>query len=259
MSQSVTQTRYAIVAEGLSRRQAEDLNLLLASAAIEARIGQALYVPAAETTGRARWVVEVDRGDLERARRLIASEENSPPASADPPPLALGHRAGAYWVVGLILTNALIWYAMEMSGGSETRSTLLRFGASMTELIGAGQWWRTVSAVFLHIGARHLIGNSILLLVLGLICLREWGPGRLLFIYLFSGVLGNWAGFAFGSAVALKAGASGAILGLLGRPGRNPRATDASQPRAALAIQGLACARHARRVLRLCRRRASHI
>ena len=105
---------------------------------------------------------------------------------------------------------------MEQHGGSQNSATLLRFGAVTSALLAAGEWWRTVTAMFLHIGARHLLGNMALLSVLGVISLPMWGPGRLLFIYVMSGMLGNWAGFLFGSATGLKAGASGAILGLLG-------------------------------------------
>lgn len=131
-------------------------------------------------------------------------------------PVALGGVAGGCWVVGLAAANALIWWAMEAAGGSTARATLLRFGAVTSELLRAGEWWRAVSAVFLHIGARHLVGNSLILLVLGLITQRAWGAGRMMFVYVLSGMLGNWASFVFGSGEALKAGASGAILGLLG-------------------------------------------
>ena len=100
---------------------------------------------------------------------------------------------------------------MEHHGGSQNHSTLIRYGAITSARIADGQWWRTVTAIFLHIGARHLIGNLATLLVLGVITLRLWGPGRVLFLYVVSGILGNWAGFFFGSSVALKAGASGAM------------------------------------------------
>lgn len=133
-----------------------------------------------------------------------------------PPELTVGSSAGLYWIVGLILVNALVWWVTEHRGGSEDLATLRRFGAVQTALVWAGEWWRLITAQFLHIGARHLFGNMVLLGLLGVMTLRMWGPGRLLFLYVVSGLVGNVAGLLFGSATALKAGASGAILGLLG-------------------------------------------
>lgn len=191
-----------------SRDRAEELHLLLQSLGIDAHVlfdAQAEYGP---------WVIEVETARYAEAQRLIDEEEEEPTPA--PPESMLEAHSGLHWVIGLMLPNAVIWWVMEQAGGSEDSATLLRFGAVTSSLLAAGEWWRTVTAMFLHMGVRHLVGNMALLLVLGGLVLRMWGPGRLLFIYVLSGMLGNWAGFLFGSAVALKAGASGAILGLLG-------------------------------------------
>lgn len=105
---------------------------------------------------------------------------------------------------------------MEQHGGSQDRPTLLRFGAITSSRLSDGEWWRLVTALFIHIGVRHLIANMAVLIALGVLTLPAWGLGRFCFVYVLSGMLGNLAGFAFGSSVAVKAGASGAILGLLG-------------------------------------------
>ena len=191
-----------------SRERAEELHLLLQSLGIEA------FLSFDEQAERGPWVIAVEAARHAEAQRLIDEEE------AEPPPAPLEPRrearSGLSWLDGLVLINVVIWWAMEQHGGSQNSATLLRFGAVTSALLAAGEWWRTVTAMFLHIGARHLLGNMALLSVLGVISLRMWGPGRLLFIYVMSGMLGNWAGFLFGSATGLKAGASGAILGLLG-------------------------------------------
>ncbi|PIE18526.1 MAG: hypothetical protein CSA65_04370 [Proteobacteria bacterium] len=199
----------------------------------QARAQELLFV--LESVGIAAWVrhdpvgalgpylIEVSgyqaAAEAERQLRELEDERADARAKAElPPPIepAVGANAGAYWIVGLILANALTFWALEHSGGSEHHPTLLSFGAIRTPLVLAGQWWRLVTAAFLHIGARHLLGNMLLLGVLGALTLRMWGPGRLLFIYVVSGLIGNVAGLLFGSPAALKAGASGAILGLLG-------------------------------------------
>jgi rhomboid protease GluP len=213
---------FAVAARGLLYDPARQMVQALWGAGITARVGREPGRRAGQN-GQARtapvWQIEVDAARAEEAAALIEASTLPSPAAPPPEPIpdALpGEGAGLYWVVGLLMINLLVWWIMEGSGGSEERDVLLRFGAITTPAIKDGQWWRTVTAMFVHIGARHLLGNSALLLVLGVLTLRSWGPGRLLFVYVLSGVLGNWMGFLLGSATALKAGASGAILGLLG-------------------------------------------
>lgn len=191
-----------------SRKQAEELSLLLQSVGIEVRVSFD------EQMERAPWVIAVEAARQAEARRMI-DEEDAQPLPAPPEPL-LGVHSRLSWVVGLVLVNVVIWWVTAQHGGSHRATTLLHFGAVTSSLLAAGEWWRAVTAMFLHFDARHLIGNMALLSVLGVISLRMWGPGRLLFLYVMSGVMGNGAGFLFGSATAVKAGASGAILGLLG-------------------------------------------
>ncbi len=192
-----------------SRERAEELDLLLQSLGIDVRL---FFDEQAE---QGPWVIAVEAARQAEAQQVIDEEEVVAPTLAPLEPV-LGARARLYWIAGLVLINTLIWWAMEHRGGSQNHATLLHFGAIKSELLAAGEWWRAVTAIFLHIGVRHLIGNMALLMVFGGLSLHIWGPGRLLFIYVMSGVFGNWAGFLFGSATALKAGASGAILGLLG-------------------------------------------
>ncbi|HEY8745088.1 MAG TPA: hypothetical protein VIU62_18520, partial [Chloroflexota bacterium] len=52
----------------------------------------------------------------------------------------------------LLALIGLFFAAMELSGGSTSTGVLVRFGALVTPLVLAGQWWRLVSAAFLHIG-----------------------------------------------------------------------------------------------------------
>jgi rhomboid protease GluP len=200
-----------------TRARAEELLFVLES------VGIAAWVRHDPVGALGPYLIEVSgyqaAAEAERQLRELDDERDVERSKAElPPPVepTVGANAGAYWIVGLILANALTFWALEHSGGSEHHPTLLTFGAIRTPLVLAGQWWRLITAEFLHIGARHLLGNMLLLGVLGALTLRMWGPGRLLFIYVISGLFGNVAGLLFGSAVALKAGASGAILGLMG-------------------------------------------
>ncbi|QJW96492.1 rhomboid family protein [Frigoriglobus tundricola] len=93
------------------------------------------------------------------------------------------------------------------------RDVLHRFGAvSGTDLI-AGEWWRLLSSCFVHIGLLHLVGNMFVLAMMGPLAELLWGRGRLLLIYLISGLAGSSLAMAL-RPDSILAGASGAIWGI---------------------------------------------
>jgi len=91
---------------------------------------------------------------------------------------------------------------------------LYRFGAKENGAIAAGQYWRLLTAAFLHGGVVHLLVNSYSLFVLGGLTEPVLGRARFLATFLVSAVTGSLASWAFNSAIGV--GASGAIFGLLG-------------------------------------------
>ncbi len=164
------------------------------------------------------WVVLAPDPQARRAQEILREEQEggSPaPVRPGPAPAASG-KPGAHWVIGLVVACLLVWVAMEGSGGSETRQTLLRFGASHAPSVLAGEVWRTVTAVFLHIGFKHLLANMVSLVIFGIFVLRGWGVGLFFAVFLGAGLLGNLVSLGLAPSAALKAGASGGILGLLG-------------------------------------------
>jgi rhomboid protease GluP len=119
-------------------------------------------------------------------------------------------------VTGLLL--AIIWivfiFEEQQPGGSQSVATLVTFGATTPDVLATHQYWRFLTACFLHIGIAHIATNSLALLWLGGLAERFYGPLRYLGIYLAAGVAGNLLGAFIQPEVG--AGASGAIFGLLG-------------------------------------------
>lgn len=108
----------------------------------------------------------------------------------------------------------LVFVAMEFVGSSQSTMTLIQFGAKFSPLIMQGEWWRFFAPVVIHIGAMHLLMNTLSLFYLGTAVERIFGSSRFLLIYLFSGFAGVLGSFLVSSSVS--AGASGAIFGCFG-------------------------------------------
>ncbi len=126
---------------------------------------------------------------------------------------------GSWVLFALTAICVGVFLAEERAGGSEVREVLLRFGASRPAHVRAGEWWRFATALFVHIGPRHLLGNMAALLVLGPALVAALGPWRFLFVYVAAGVAGNALSYQTMPPDVVSAGASGAILGVLGALG----------------------------------------
>ncbi|MEV0427606.1 rhomboid family intramembrane serine protease [Micromonospora sp. NPDC050495] len=80
--------------------------------------------------------------------------------------------------------------------------------------IAAGEWYRLVTAMFLHYGLVHLLLNMWALWVLGRTLEAVLGPLRFLALYLVAGIGGNVAAYLFSPPNTSTVGASTAIFGL---------------------------------------------
>ncbi len=76
-----------------------------------------------------------------------------------------------------------------------------------------GEWWRVITAAFVHIGLLHLGMNMLWLFSAGGMAERMWGSGPLLVLYVFSALGCSFLGLA--KSPIDSAGASGALCGML--------------------------------------------
>src|SRR5205823_3664602 len=90
--------------------------------------------------------------------------------------------------------------------------TLFDFGAKFPPAVAAGQWWRLVTAGFLHGGLMHILMNSWSFMTLGAQVEEAFQGSRMVVIYFCSTVLGFY--FSYLWSPALSVGASAAIFGL---------------------------------------------
>ncbi len=115
----------------------------------------------------------------------------------------------------LLSINLIVFISMYLFGnGSYDVNTLLRFGANNGLLIKAGEYYRLITSIFIHIGLIHLLCNMYALYIIGPRLESFYGKTKFLIIYILSGVIGNLFSALFTDAIS--AGASGAIFGLFG-------------------------------------------
>jgi membrane associated rhomboid family serine protease len=81
--------------------------------------------------------------------------------------------------------------------------------------VAHGEWWRLITAAFLHYGPLHVGMNMLVLWFIGPALEDYFGHWRYALVYLVSGLAGS-AGALLWSPNALTVGASGAIWGLMG-------------------------------------------
>ncbi len=79
-----------------------------------------------------------------------------------------------------------------------------------------GEWWRLVTAAFLHGSWLHLAFNMYVLFALGPTLERILGHGRYLILYVLAALGGGVASYVFSDIRTVSVGASGAIFGLMG-------------------------------------------
>ena len=96
----------------------------------------------------------------------------------------------------------------------DSPDALLLVGALSRDAVLAGEWWRLVTAIFLHGSLEHLIGNVIALFVLGLVCEHAFGRVQFAFLFVVAGMAGSLVSML--TSAGPSVGASGAIFGLQG-------------------------------------------
>jgi membrane associated rhomboid family serine protease len=135
---------------------------------------------------------------------------------------AAGRRWGAVTLT-LIAINVAMFVVTAAAAGVEGFSPLdNNFSTIFARLdqfpvaVAAGEWWRPLTAAFLHIGPIHLALNMLAVLIFGSELERQLGRSRFLALYLLSALGGAASIQLFGNPLQPVAGASTAIYGLLG-------------------------------------------
>jgi rhomboid protease GluP len=163
-----------------------------------------------------------------------SAPEILPPVGEEAPPRSARRRRGwaaapaTYLLVGI---NCAVFVGMVAQGASAwmpTLDQLMRWGADRpNNVLIYGEWWRIVTAMFVHVGILHLATNMWCLWNLGLLAEPLMGSAGLMAAYILTGAAGNllstaynWVWPAHDASGApffqAGAGASGAVFGIAG-------------------------------------------
>jgi rhomboid protease GluP len=141
----------------------------------------------------------------------------------------------ATFTFAFLIANVFLYTLMELSGGAQGE-VLVAYGAKLNHLINAGQWWRFVTPIFLHVhiptfGPLHLIFNMYGLFMLGPYVEKLYGSAKFVVFWVVTGVAGVFfsyltyqpdlahgvlGSYLFKASDVPAAGASGALFGLVG-------------------------------------------
>ena len=118
----------------------------------------------------------------------------------------------------LIAINVVVYMITAAQGGGINLpgGQLFSDWALQGLAVSDGEWWRLVTAMFLHGSVLHLMFNMLALYWLGTIIEQALGTPRFLLVYFVSGLAGSAGALWLSSALAVTVGASGAIFGMIG-------------------------------------------
>lgn len=115
---------------------------------------------------------------------------------------------------GLIVVNVAIFLIGSLN--DEVGRTLIREGAQVGTLVDDGEWYRALTAMFLHTDHWHVLFNMFALYLFGRVIEHRFGPASFSALYLASGLAGGAAFHLLGDPLIRVVGASGAVSGLFG-------------------------------------------
>ncbi len=168
-------------------------------------------IPSQVAKSDGSWVVAVPREHAKNAEQVLVDYEgdlSEEPGSQSP--LRYGStRAGIAVAVGVVAFFLV-------TGPYDPRGSWFVFGSSASDRIFEGEWWRTITALTLHMDLPHLLGNAAALAIFATAVCASLGPGLGTALILLSGAIGNAASAAAHGSGHVAVGASTAVFGAVG-------------------------------------------
>jgi rhomboid protease GluP len=122
------------------------------------------------------------------------------------------------WVTYILIAVSVVIYGFQLlSQSTQGVDVLELFGSKINEAIIAGEVWRLVTPIFLHVSIIHILFNMYFLYVIGPAMEHYYGAARYLLLYFLAGISGNVMSFYLSPNPSM--GASTALFGLVAAQG----------------------------------------
>lgn len=112
----------------------------------------------------------------------------------------------------LVATNVGLFALQYLSNDRVTAD----YAMSGVAVAGFGEWWRLITAAFLHASPTHLLLNMLALWIVGGIVEPRLGRWRYLTVYFVSAMAGSVLSYVVDPVNQSSVGASGAVFGMFG-------------------------------------------
>lgn len=175
-------------------------------------------IPCCIHSADAAWLLLVPEQQLESARRELRLFEEAnhdwPPPQPSPSTLVGSSLPTVSALLLLAILHNLTFIEISLPGRGII--DLHELGVAHSASIKSGEWWRLVTALTIHSGSLHLIGNMTLGGTFILLLSRELGSGVAWSLLLASGVSGNLINAWAQAPDHRSLGASTAVFGAVG-------------------------------------------
>lgn len=118
--------------------------------------------------------------------------------------------------IGSGVYGAVLVLIAYLAGVQAFGADWLALGSLDAQRGGAGQWWRAVTALTLHLDQAHLLGNLLFGVAIGGLAGRAFGPGIAWAGILVAGAAANYADMVISPPTHRAVGASTAVFAALG-------------------------------------------
>ncbi len=137
-----------------------------------------------------------------------------------PPDSAQIHEQDAALPQSPIWPSFLVFIALLLfflyTGPCGVRNPIARVAAMDAAAFARGEWWRAATALCLHAGVAHVLGNAVCCLFFGHALARRMGYGMAWALIFLSAVAGNMTGAILGARGPISLGASTAVFAAIG-------------------------------------------
>lgn len=195
---------WTVIFESADIRPSSDRALVLHSLDIPYEL-----IRGTDRTGLAVPVEFAERAKFE----LWQYEQENRPMRAPKPAVVPHYQNGVPGAAAYVLVVLTVGW---MAGESTFNRDWLAAGRVDGELIRSGEWWRTLTALTLHSGIRHLLGNLGFGILFGVLAGRMTGPGVAWLAILLAGGAGNALNTLLLDSSHRSIGASTAVFAALG-------------------------------------------